>query len=258
MATNYGFAGPRIVSDGLVLYLDAGNPNSYNPSTPLTWRDLSRNGNNFTLYNSPPFSATNGGEILFPALNDYARIRNSSSINLLRSNGTVEVWFRTISSTLGGNYARLISVADEIGTGSDTDSTLGTNRDYNNYFCLLKNNTAQSLGLWYKNNPSAFGPSTLVNTNNYFNAVVSWSTSGSTMFFKFYLNSTNTTNTTRTQTAYSTNASTITIGGNCAGAISNPFENSTCAFSSVKFYNRELLQAEITQNFNAMRGRYGI
>lgn len=258
MAVAYNFAGPRIVDDGLVLYLDAGNPNSYNPSTPLTWRDISRNGNNFTLYNSPPFSATNGGELLFSGSNDYARIRNNNSIDLLSSNGTVEVWFRTVSSTLGGNYARLISVADEEGTGSDTTSTQGTNRDFNNYFCLLKNNTAESLGLWYKNNPSAFGSATLVNTNSYFNVVISWSTSGSSMTFKFYLNSTNTNSSTITQTGYSTNASTITIGGNCAGALSNPFENSSCAFSSVKFYNRALSQQEVTQNFNVTKGRFGL
>jgi hypothetical protein len=258
MAVSYNFAGPRIVKDGLVLYLDAGNPNSYNLSTPNVWRDISKNGNIFTLYNAPTFSTTNGGEILFSRSNDYARIRNNSSVDLLSSNGTVEICFRTISSTLGGTYARLISVADEAGTGSDTTSTQGDNRDYNNYFCLVKNNTAESLGLWYKNNPSAFGSATLVNTNSYFNVVISWSTSGSSMTFKFYLNSTNTNSSTITQTGYSTDASVITIGGNCAGSINSPFENSSCAFSSIRFYNRALSQAEITQNFNATRGRFGI
>ena len=45
MAFNYS---PKIVTDGLVLYLDAANPKSY-PGTGLTWTDLSRGNKNFTL-----------------------------------------------------------------------------------------------------------------------------------------------------------------------------------------------------------------
>ena len=249
--------GPKVVTNGLVLQLDAGNSKSY-PGSGTAWTDLSGNGQNFTLYNSPTFSTNNGGELLFSGSNDYARIRNSSSIDLLSSNGTIEVWFRTISGTLGGTYVRLISFSDETGTGSDTTSTQGTNRDYDNYLCLVKNNTAESLGLWYKNNPNAFGPATLVNTNTYFNAVISWSTSGASMTFNFYLNSTNTNTSTVTQSGYSIDASTITIGQNCAAALTNPQENSSCAFSSMKLYNRALTAAEIQQNYNALKGRFGL
>ena len=248
---------PRISTDGLVLCLDAANPKSYS-GTGNTWFDLSGNNEHFTLYNSPTFSSGSTGELLFSGSNDYARIRNSSSIDLLSSNGTVEVWFRTISSDLGGTYARLISFANETNTGSDTTSTQGGNNDFSDYFCLVKNNNAQSLAVWYKSNPSAFGPATLVNTNNYFNAVISWSTSGASMTFNFYLNGTNTNTSTVTQSGYSTNASTITIGQNCAAALTNPSENSSCAFSSLKLYSRALTQLEITQNFNALRGRYGL
>jgi hypothetical protein len=255
MATQY--ANGKIVTSGLVLALDAADRNSY-VSGSTTWNDLSGNGQNFTLYNSPTFSNNNGGEILFSGLNDYARIRNSTSIDLLSSNGTVETWFRTISSTLGGTYARLISFSDETGTGSDTTSTQGTNRDYDNYLCLVKNNNAESLGLWYKNNPNAFGPATLVNTNTYFNAIISWSTSGASMTFNFYLNGANTNTSTVTQSGYSTNASTITIGQNCAGALTNPLENGSCAFSSVKMYNRALSAAEIAQNYNAQKSRFNL
>jgi hypothetical protein len=251
------FTGPNISTNGLVLALNAADRNSY-VSGSTTWNDLSGNGQNFTLYNSPTFSNNNGGEILFSGLNDYARIRNSTSIDLLSSNGTVETWFRTVSSTLGVTYARLISFSDETGTGSDTTSTQGTSRDYDNYLCLVKNNTAESLGLWYKNNPSAFGPATLVNTNTYFNAIISWSTSGASMTFNFYLNGTNTNTSTVTQTGYSIDASTITIGQNCNGALTNPNENSSCAFSSVKMYNRALSATEIAQNYNAQKSRFNL
>ena len=45
-------------SNGALLYLDAGNTNSYSGSG-TTWTDLSGNTNNATLVNSPPF--TNAG-----------------------------------------------------------------------------------------------------------------------------------------------------------------------------------------------------
>jgi hypothetical protein len=247
-----------IVSDGLVLSLDAANRNSY-PGSGTTWSDLSGNGQNFTLYNSPTFSSSNGGELLFSGSNDYARIRGSSSIDLLSSNGTVDVWFRTISSTLGGiTYGRLISFSDEAGTGSDTTSTQGTNKDYDTYFGLIKNENTEHVRVWYKNNPTLFGPATLVNTNNYFNAVISWSTSGASMTFNFYLNGTVTSTSTVTQSGYSADASTITIGQNGAGALTNPLEQTSCAFSCFRLYGRTLSALEISQNFNAIRGRYGI
>ena len=61
MAFNYS---PKIVTDGLVLCLDAGNPNSY-PGSGNTWTDLSRGRNNGTLTNGPTFDSGNGGSIVF-------------------------------------------------------------------------------------------------------------------------------------------------------------------------------------------------
>jgi hypothetical protein len=61
MAFNYS---PKIIQDGLVLYLDAANTKSY-PTTGTTWTDLSRSGNNGTLINGPTFNSGNGGSIVF-------------------------------------------------------------------------------------------------------------------------------------------------------------------------------------------------
>jgi len=60
-----------VVSNGLVLYLDAGKAASY-PGSGTTWNDLSGNGNHGTLFNSPTFaSTTNGGELIFNGSNQY-------------------------------------------------------------------------------------------------------------------------------------------------------------------------------------------
>ena len=64
---------PRIVTDGLVLYLDAANQRSY-PGSGTTWSDISRGGNNGTLVNGPTFDPGNGGSIVFDGVDDYVSI----------------------------------------------------------------------------------------------------------------------------------------------------------------------------------------
>ena len=54
---------PNIVTDGLVLCLDAANPRSY-PGSGTSWLDLSGQGNNGTL-NGPTFSNDNSGFLVF-------------------------------------------------------------------------------------------------------------------------------------------------------------------------------------------------
>ena len=62
--------GPNIVTNGLVLYLDAANPRSY-VSGSTAWNDLSTFGNNGTLVNGPTFNSANGGSIVFDGVDDY-------------------------------------------------------------------------------------------------------------------------------------------------------------------------------------------
>lgn len=64
VATTY----PKIVTNGLVLHLDAGQQNSYDSGT--TWRDLSGGGNNGTLTNGPTYNSSNGGFIVFDGTDD--------------------------------------------------------------------------------------------------------------------------------------------------------------------------------------------
>ncbi len=63
--------GPKIVTDGLVLCLDAADRNSY-PGTGTTVTDLSGNSNNGTLYNSP---SINNGIVTLSSTNDYLEIK---------------------------------------------------------------------------------------------------------------------------------------------------------------------------------------
>ena len=71
---------PQIVTDGLVLCLDAANKRSY-PQTGSVWSDLSGNGNHGALQNMENnFDSANKGSLTFDGSNEYIRILHSSSI----------------------------------------------------------------------------------------------------------------------------------------------------------------------------------
>ena len=68
-----------VVTTGLQLYLDAGNASSY-PGTGTAWTDLSGNNLTGTLTNGPTYSATNGGSIVFDGSNDYVQCLGSLTV----------------------------------------------------------------------------------------------------------------------------------------------------------------------------------
>ena len=72
---------PKIVTDGLVLCLDAGDVKSY-PGTGTTWADRSGNNLNGTLVNSPTFNNEKKGNFLFDATNETISIAETSILNL--------------------------------------------------------------------------------------------------------------------------------------------------------------------------------
>jgi hypothetical protein len=86
--------GPNIITDGLVLALDAASPRSY-PGTGTTWYDVSGYGNNGTLTNGPTF---NSGSIVFDGVNDYLK---TPSIPNFR---TISLWVKTSNTGTGWKY----------------------------------------------------------------------------------------------------------------------------------------------------------
>lgn len=90
MSTQYAFG--KIVTDGLVLALDAADKNSY-PGSGTTWTDMSGNGNNGTLTNGPTFSSVNQGSIVFDGTNDYVNLTDIPSIT---TNATFCAWVNAV------------------------------------------------------------------------------------------------------------------------------------------------------------------
>jgi hypothetical protein len=111
MSYNFGWRGPNIVKDGLVLYLDSVSPNSYSNRINLnTWKDISGNSNNGTktsttnpIYNNTHFS--------FNGSNSVVNCGNSSSLQI--TTGSVSIWFRT--SSPGSSYRGIITKRESWG-----------------------------------------------------------------------------------------------------------------------------------------------
>ena len=116
---------PRIVRDGLVLYLDAANIKSY-PGSGTTWTDISGKDYDGTLINGPTFSSDNLGCVVFDGSNDTVHGVHNSELNL-RNDVTVECWFRRTGSR--GDWVRVF------GKGDSTNRTYGLWYHVNsNYF----------------------------------------------------------------------------------------------------------------------------
>ena len=103
MSTSFAFT--PIVTDGLILYLDAANTKSY-ISGSTDWYDLTTYNNDGTLTNGPTFSSTNGGSIVFDGVNDYVQVNNSDILNPTQTI-TLSVWSK-FNGFYGGFYAPIL------------------------------------------------------------------------------------------------------------------------------------------------------
>lgn len=86
MATTYS---PKIVTDGLILLLDAANPKSY-PGTGIDFFDLSGYINHHSISNTPTFS--NGQFTLNGVNQGFFR---PNTLNGISATGTVVIWYST-------------------------------------------------------------------------------------------------------------------------------------------------------------------
>lgn len=82
-----------VVTDGLILNLDAGNSSSYS-GTGTTWTDLSASGKNAQLGAAVYYSVADSGSLIFTnGTNGKATITSASALTGLTNNFTVEVWY---------------------------------------------------------------------------------------------------------------------------------------------------------------------
>jgi hypothetical protein len=222
---------PRIVTDGLVLCLDAGNAKSY-PGSGTTWTDLSGNGNNGTLTNGPTYSSSNGGSIVFDGTNDYVNLTSASLLPVGTSDRTIVAFVRTPTS-FPEAYLHVI----HWGTAS-TDQSFGL---------AIFSNGGLNTHPWV----GAPSQGTVVVGTDYCLAV---SYTHSSTLHKFWINGVS------QGAGVSRAINTGTTDARVGARISTPIEDwgPNGKIYNVLVYNRTLTDNEIQQNFNATRSRFGI
>jgi hypothetical protein len=235
---------PSIITSGLVLYLDAGNPKSY-PGTGTSWYDLAGSGSTFTInataYNStgPKYMDFNGS---------FGCAKKIDSDFIISGDVTCVCWTRILNSTAnwrtlfrglssGGDHQVIVEAgAYRIGMYDNTNAT-GFNDSGLSQVSIPGYGTSQwNMLVWrWKNAATPYynlsyndTPGTIRGSNNSIN--------------------------TRFKHGF------CSIGAYNDGVQSNPSAASQYwgDISSISLYNRYLTDAEVLQNFNTQRTRYGL
>ena len=226
---------PSIITNGLVLYLDAANPYSY-VSGSTSWNDISRGGNNGTLVNGPTFSSANGGSIVFDGADDYV-----TGSNLLNgaTQATLMGWVKKYSTNSDISFG----VLDYPNLPTDKRIEVVWYRDGNLY-----GEVGDTQNDWVNTTQTT-------NDTNWHHISFVYNGTQSTNFnkVKLYFDGTLRANTNTVGTIQSSVSATgpMTIGRRNTGY-------NRGNFSIIQFYNRELSTQEVLQNYNATKTRFGL
>jgi hypothetical protein len=227
---------PRIVTNGLVLCLDAANPKSYSGSG-TNWKDLSGNGNDGTLVNGVGYSADNKGAMVFDGVNDYINLQNVDTWNSFGDSITVETWFKLEGTS--GSFPRLVS--KQI-SGTTTNVSC---------FQLGIHNTGTFRWSIRTENVFRDDLSVSVQQNIIYHFVGTYNGNSKIA----YVNGKEIFSHNMTGNIL-TSSQPLTLGlSYYNGSIDWEFNGK---IYNTKIYDRALSEAEIRQNYNALRGRYGI
>ena len=227
-----------IVTDGLVLHLDAGNTLSY-PGTGTDWFDLTSNGNDGVLINGASYITDGGGSISFDGVNDFVDINNSSStLTYGNSNFSVFCWVYVSSFN---QYSSIIGKADATASRKEWSLQVSRQTSFRPSFITTDNTSTWSVEL--------HSPNTL-NFNQWYNIGVSRVGSD----FSLYVNGTSVDSVSNNITILS-NSLDVEIGR----LVGNSSYNFDGRVSNILIYkNKGLSSTEVLQNYNATKGRFGL
>jgi hypothetical protein len=240
MATEY--ANGRVVTNGLVLSLDAGDRNSY-VSGSTTWRDMSGNGYNGTLVFGPTFNSGNGGSIFFGG--SHVSFANTTIGSFNNATFSYGAWFyfdgtSQLSSIITKRNDNPFNQYTMRINSGPLDRNLGTNLT-----CLGINDQGQggNMEFTYPLPSSGWYHGTCVINNNaqslYVNGVLERS---ATQAFS---------------------SSTFNITGkplyvSAMNLLDSPFDAFKDRIAVTFLYNRALSATEVLQNYNATKSRFGL
>lgn len=236
------FVAPAIVSNGLILNLDAANPSSYSGSGS-TWSNLITGNSvaNFTLI-SATYTSDNGGAIRFSS-SGYASTTNTFG---RISSYTIEIWVK-MANTTGpsptSNYTPCLF--SEVYSNASVNMVLAYN-----WYNAISPTSYQYLAGFYNNGWNT--TSTTTNTNDFNNWIHIVATYGGNIL-NIYKNGAK----IASATIVATNTSTSN-GGYYIGHRWDSADLVYGDYSMVNLYNRALSSSEITTNYNAFKLRFGL
>jgi hypothetical protein len=222
IAANFEYE--NIVTSGLVLNLDAGFVGSY-PTTASIWYDISGNNNSGTLTNSPAFNSANSGSIVWDGVDDYADTgKTATQLGFYNANYTMEAWV----------YPTILT-SDRTMFGTDqTALRQGLHLVFRS-------------GVIYQGHYASDFSAGTVAVNNWYQIVYTFNASnGACEIFKNGVSQ-------GTGTIQSFIGTTNILIARWAGTYN--FQGNGSIY---RIYNRVLTQAEVTQNYNAQKGRFGL
>jgi len=250
-------ASPSLVTTGLILHLDAGNSSSY-PGTGTSWYDLTLNNLPSILFNGVGYSSNNGGYMVFDGVNDYINGTGNGLYNF--TDGTKDIPF-----TMGGwfyrNDANTFMLLNKGDTGNGTSQA---------YSVGISSN---KLGVTLYDGDGDGGKSitrTMTNTlstNTWYNWHVTYAGNNgndpnSANYINIYINGVLQSSTNSTSGVYARmrtlNSSNNLWLGSFGSTGTYKWISNNGRIPQYVIYNRVMSQSEITQNFNALKSRYGL
>ena len=222
---------PSVATTGLIMCYDAANPRSY-AGSGTTINDMSGGSVNGTLTNGPTYNSANLGSISFDGIDDF--ILTNTNFPTLSTEWTVDCWCKPGTSQV--TYA---DIWGNHGGGAP------------NGFVMQQNvNTLNQYYVAFGNGSTYFVTSNIGVTASVWNHVVAVKNSASIIA---YINGVVVTNDSLVGTMAASPQNFMVASGVSGGG-----RNWNGSVASIKVYNRALSAAEVTQNFNALQGRYGI
>lgn len=232
MSTQYAFG--KIVTNGLVLALDAGDRNSY-VSGSTTWFDLSGNNNTGSLINGPTFSSANGGSIVFDGVNDYVILARPSQI-ITSGSITISLWAKW--TTVGTTTSTIQALVDNNHSSSPVQGF------------VIQDRPDLSKKLTFGVTPNLIGVSSSfqVGDGTWRHIACTHEPGSSKLYVNGVLDGTS------ADTYIANVQPNISIG--YWQFIPGRYLNGT--IPQVQIYNRALSAQEVLQNYNAQKSRFGL
>jgi hypothetical protein len=224
--------GPKIVTSGLVVSLDAADRNSY-AGSGTTWFDLSGNENNGSLINGPTYTSSYQGTIIYDGTDDAVSIPD---------------WMANIT---GGFTIQSIAMPTEY---SGIEPALWGIYNTGGTYCRWNSNTSI---LVYLNGKGSTNLVASINTTNNINKFWDFTLtydSGSTTT-RGYINGLQVYSNTTTNVALPLDTRVTAVGRYATAGNIYDFKGNYGIF---KAYNRALSAAEVLQNYNATKSRFGL